>query len=1025
MATSPADLERLLADDGFVRKLARSLIRDESAADDVAQTAWIAALTRPPNGDPRRWFATVVRNLARSRSRTEGARTARERAVARDEATASVAELAEREATRRRVVDLVLALDEPYRTVVVLRYFDELEPRRIAAQLGVPVETVKTRLKRALEKLRAMLDDGSSGDRGAWHLALAPLARVTTTTAPLIAGTILMSTTIKLLLGAAAVGVAAWFFVPSESAGVAVAPPLAASATAPDPLASSLALEPAPALAAREQPDAAPDTSRAVAQARLGATTRLVGRLLQPDGSPAAGAIVELTGRQGSEVRVREHGLPTEWTNPAPVAADAEGRFEVSVTPPLAMQYMLDATLVGCARLRWRWGEFAERTIDLGDVRFQRACTIVARVLDTAGEVRPGDYVVAAQPAVEPKELERDGVIVQGIRDPNSYEHVLESVPEGRVRVTASSQFTEDLGPQVVDAKPGEIVLVDFVDASPAQSTRIVVTVSNKPFRWIRTTPSVIRLERDGAETRSPELITERSVGRFVFDDVTPGPHTLVIDDPHFERWVQHGVEGGAVVRAQLVGNARLAVDVRSAASGDRIEPTVLRLEYLDKRTNPSHVDLLAPTSGPAPDAPFVVVPGECELVVAAVGFPEQRVPVGTIASGELRAIDVALQPGVVLRGRVLAIDRTRPVNDLEIQITRGALAGHMLGRGATASVNGVTIPAVDFGTRTRADGSFELPGLAPGTWTVRGVWGPYLFADRIVELRAGDDEALEIVEPPSGFVEGDVILPENAVVSALRLDLRSKDVSVRFPCMLTKGAIHGSGLPLTQGSYRVGPVLAGELHASVLAAHPGVNASFGGEGGMLTIEAGRTVRHDLDLRATMRGSVAIGVFVDGAPAKGGYASLRLVGASTKPASAGASIEANGTVVIAGAQPGAYDLWIKAPDETWTWSPRTRVDVAPGARIDLEVRIELARHAVRFIDASGGNALARATIEAVTGDGVYEVASSPTIDEHGTASFTLPIGPVTFRDRGTRASATLDWGRDVATPFVVALTVKD
>lgn len=65
MATSPADLERLIADDGFVRKLARSLIRDESAADDVAQTAWIAALTRPPSGDPRRWFATVVRNLAR------------------------------------------------------------------------------------------------------------------------------------------------------------------------------------------------------------------------------------------------------------------------------------------------------------------------------------------------------------------------------------------------------------------------------------------------------------------------------------------------------------------------------------------------------------------------------------------------------------------------------------------------------------------------------------------------------------------------------------------------------------------------------------------------------------------------------------------------------------------------------------------------------------------------------------------------------------------------------------------------
>jgi protocatechuate 3,4-dioxygenase beta subunit len=75
----------------------------------------------------------------------------------------------------RKVVDAVLALDEPYRSTITLRYFDELSPQEIARQLGVPVRTVKTRLRRALEQLQGRLDRVHGGDRGAWCLALLPL----------------------------------------------------------------------------------------------------------------------------------------------------------------------------------------------------------------------------------------------------------------------------------------------------------------------------------------------------------------------------------------------------------------------------------------------------------------------------------------------------------------------------------------------------------------------------------------------------------------------------------------------------------------------------------------------------------------------------------------------------------------------------------------------------------------------------------------------------------------------------------
>ena len=52
----------------------------------------------------------------------------------------------------------VLELDEPFRQVVLLRYFEQHTPKEIAHLLGIPGATVRSRLSRALEKLRVSLD---------------------------------------------------------------------------------------------------------------------------------------------------------------------------------------------------------------------------------------------------------------------------------------------------------------------------------------------------------------------------------------------------------------------------------------------------------------------------------------------------------------------------------------------------------------------------------------------------------------------------------------------------------------------------------------------------------------------------------------------------------------------------------------------------------------------------------------------------------------------------------------------------
>jgi len=183
-AMNPHPSERssaeLLAQVGWVRALARELVpADPFLAEDVVQDTVLAALRRPPDGERSLggWLATVVRNLARQNRRGDARRRARETDVARADAVPSTLDLVEKLSAHRAVVEAVSALEEPYRTAVLLRYFEELSPPEIARAQGIPLATVKTRLARALDRLRERLDRGHGGDGRSWFLALVPLTR--------------------------------------------------------------------------------------------------------------------------------------------------------------------------------------------------------------------------------------------------------------------------------------------------------------------------------------------------------------------------------------------------------------------------------------------------------------------------------------------------------------------------------------------------------------------------------------------------------------------------------------------------------------------------------------------------------------------------------------------------------------------------------------------------------------------------------------------------------------------------------
>src|SRR5262245_38479168 len=181
-----------------------SLLGDAHAADDVVQDACVAAIEHPPRDGvpPRAWFVGGVRNLARRTFRARARRDVRERAAARPEALPSAADAAATIETHRRLVDAVAALDEPYRTAVVLRYLEGLAPAEIASRLGLPVATVNTHVHRGVATLRARLECDRDDWRGALLVLLTPERRPPSPPLVPVAGAIAMSVKKAVLVAA-------------------------------------------------------------------------------------------------------------------------------------------------------------------------------------------------------------------------------------------------------------------------------------------------------------------------------------------------------------------------------------------------------------------------------------------------------------------------------------------------------------------------------------------------------------------------------------------------------------------------------------------------------------------------------------------------------------------------------------------------------------------------------------------------------------------------------------------------------
>jgi len=172
----PPALQRLLDEVPFVRLLARTLLAEE--ADEIVQRTWLQAVRHGGRGveQPRSWLGRIVRNVASNLRRDRSRRQRREHDAVAPGCVPSSAELMQREEQRRLLVAAVDRLPAALRAVVLLRFFEGLPPRKIAARLDLPVATVWNQLRRALQLLREGLDAEHGGNRRAWLLPLVPFA---------------------------------------------------------------------------------------------------------------------------------------------------------------------------------------------------------------------------------------------------------------------------------------------------------------------------------------------------------------------------------------------------------------------------------------------------------------------------------------------------------------------------------------------------------------------------------------------------------------------------------------------------------------------------------------------------------------------------------------------------------------------------------------------------------------------------------------------------------------------------------
>jgi RNA polymerase sigma factor (sigma-70 family) len=751
--------EELLRHEPYVRRLAAGLVSDPNRAADIAQETWVKALRRPPRNATslRGWFRKVVRSVAATVLEAETVRTGREAQVEERAAGSSALEEATMHQLRDVLTTELAALDEPYREVLTLRFIEDRQPAEVAQELGVPVSTVHTRVRRGLERLRKRLDRRFDGDRSAWSPGMLALAISGRSTPPAPAA---LALPLSMLVGLVVVLGLGLRVGGSSGAPEAVSP------GAPTSRASLT----------RELNDARRVASAPITEPRkLDASTG--GDLLaivrwEDDGSPAAGQSLLLEGRGRSRTvttdsrgRVLIEELrPGTWrvaaaTGSAPwveVAPDAEALIELTVPRGRSLSGVVRApesfSVTGAivfASFPDRPERLAVQTSVAEDGSFhltgidsratvgvvhgdrgqlftldQPACeglervtlflpphagSLAAQVVDDAGEPIVGARVDAEDTGLLRPMIRRDGIhrLDRNIRSAVTDEEGLFSLGNYGVRPPVLRVTAAGFGPRRLSASPGErIVLTDaaglegvltWPDGSPAAFAEVSAADGTGQWLYTRCDPRG-RFEFSGLPAGAVRLKAHANDGeRFGIARFSPRLRAG-------ERTAWEGVlcEGGGL-------HGRLVDRGGDPLPGWRIQLTPEG--GVVKSGNP-----WLPFEGPARDSTVLTasdgsfrISGLTDQVYQLRAFDPLR-PGLVALTRDLHPSEAELRLTVDFLSETLVTGVLRSKDGAVPQGARLVLSGARLERPQLVPVDGVT-------------GAFEAGGLPAGTYRAKAWW--------------------------------------------------------------------------------------------------------------------------------------------------------------------------------------------------------------------------------------------------------------------------------------------------------------
>ncbi|MCB9892698.1 MAG: sigma-70 family RNA polymerase sigma factor [Planctomycetes bacterium] len=760
-----------------IRLLVRSLLFDPERVDDVVQEVWVAALENAPRQreSVRAWVRTVAQRVIHRENARARNRRQREALSARSEALPSTAAFVERESVRAQVVQALLSLDEPYRTAIRLRYFEEYSIPRIARVLDVPRETVRTRLKRGLKKLRWRLDDLHDGDRRRWQLALVPLGIGTAPwpfalpfskawPKPFAVPVFVMALTVACLVLAYVFG--------SDHLGLerpvsnSSRPPTAAHDANPEQRASRIAREEARSTAHR--PDRVEPSEGAGSFPGDGAV--VTGRLVTTERTPLPGTAVILTTQ-----RLYTSELPTRIAldeTPRRFITDADGRFTAAFPVAAGHRFRLCTESAETCPAAFDWeGLQPGQHLALGDIVLRRGGRLVGTLVDRKGLPIERGWTMTWT-FVEPRALGRrhalirtyEGKVGEGGR------FLLDDLDPGCWRMELAFGGRDPEMRQVRAVREGAVTEVPLRYFGVRLAHEIELTIDVAGWHEKATlmpSPAFVRaIGPDGVE-HGAEAVSREFPNHLRFDELPGDAYRILIDDPRFVRFEREDVRPGESLRVTLQGNSAIEwiVADESGRHVSSYDLTVQRGKVEEGMLVLRPGRWFLPLDGGHGNDDSGVrlvenlVGGDYTFFVRAPGYATAVVPVRELGAEERRTIRVTLERGRRVSGRVGAAGDARwdvglfePVADHFPRIVRPALAPfpllELLGE------------AVQW-TRASTDGTFVFEDVTPRSYTLvalrtEGDGIPMrtgcLQRDVIV---ADDVEDLVLEEPEGTVLEG------------------------------------------------------------------------------------------------------------------------------------------------------------------------------------------------------------------------------------------------------------------------------